>query len=427
MYFLYTVIFYSLTPFILIRLLWRSIKAPEYRRRWLERFAFYAKKHPEDVIWVHAVSVGEAKAAFPLIEALQIKFPGYKILVTTTTPTGSEIVKKQFGRYVCHVYLPYDLPFCVNRFFDHFKPRIAIFMETEIWPNLFRGAGDRGIPLLIINARLSEKSVRGYQKLHGFFAKVLGNTTLIATQSCTDSERFIALSVPVEKVQHIGNIKFDLKMPDLIQEQGRVIKETLFLSRPVFIIASTHNGEERAVLDFFPELKQAFPSLLLVIVPRHPERFSSVTTMVANHGYSYRLRSDEKPCNLTTDVFIVDTIGELNLFYVASDITFIGGSLVPVGGHNPLEAGALAKPILFGKHVFNFADITEQLLNSDAAIQCQGSKQLAREVALLLANKKRRLELGERAKAFVEKNQGSIIQLLRIVTKSLEKSSYISH
>jgi len=331
---IYSSIFYLLIPFILLRLLWRSIKAPAYRHRWRERLGFYnkAKSFPEGVIWFHAVSVGEAEALFPLLQHIQKHHPDAKLLITTTTPTGSARVNAVMLETVTHVYLPYDIPGAVNRFMHCFKPKLAVIMETEIWPNLYTCCGKNQIPLYVINARLSEKSSRGYQKIPSLVHPALANINAIATQTQEDTNRFLAIGANSEKLKTLGNIKFDVQIPQSIITQGLQIKTDLFEGRFVWLIASTHKDEEIIFLEIYKLIKQKIPQLLLVLVPRHPERFSDVRKLCEKFQYVVVLRTASEPVCEKTDVYLVDTMGELKALYAASDVAFVGGSMVPTGG-----------------------------------------------------------------------------------------------
>lgn len=408
---LYSFLLYLLAPLVLLKLYLRGRKAPAYRLRWGERFALFSGSHKKRVIWFHTVSVGETEAAFPLIHNIQTRFPNQPILVTTTTPTGSARVKALFKGSVEHVYLPYDLPDAVTRFLTHFSPSIAVMMETEIWPNLFHQCQQRDIPLLIVNARLSEKSTRGYQKLKQLTGEALGKVTHIAARSENDAERFISLGAPAAKVSVAGNIKFDLKLSTSLRKEAKEIRQSLFLQRPTLIAASTHEKEDEKVLTAFKEIKKAIPKALLVLVPRHPERFDTVAMLCQKEGFSLIKRSDEKPCSKQTDVFLLNTMGELKLFSTAVDIAFVGGSLVPTGGHNVLEPATAGVPVLFGPHMFNFSEIAELLIERGAAIQVEDEQQLAKEIIALFEHPEVRNELGQKGLHFVEKNRGTLEKL----------------
>lgn len=411
MRFLYSLLFYLFTPFILLRLAYKGRRIPGYRSRWRERFALQPIPERErNAIWVHAVSVGEVEAAVPLIRALQAR---ERVLLTTTTPTGSARVRALFGNSLTHVYLPYDLPDVVRRFLDGYRPRMAIFMETEIWPNLFAGCGRRAIPLYIVNARLTEKSARGYRRLRGLVAATLAHVATVCAQSQADAARFVLLGLPEERLAVTGNLKFDLTVPEDLPEQGRTLRANLFGRRPVWIAASTHAGEEEQVLEAFLSLRRDYPDLLLLLAPRHPERSPDIHALCKQRGLECATRSAGTPCTPDTAVFILDTLGELKLFYATADIAFIGGSLVPAGGHNVLEPAAVGMPILFGPSMHNFAEISRKLLTDEGAIQIHSHRDLAEQVSRLLADATARRQLGEKARLFLDANRGALAVTLR--------------
>jgi len=407
MRYFYSSLFYVAIPFILLRLLWRSIKAPSYRHRWRERFALYHKRYPQNVIWFHAVSVGESEALFPLVKQIQSQHRDSNILITTTTPTGSARVKAVMQNTVIHVYLPYDIPDAISRFMRCFKPKMAVIMETEVWPNLFMACGKRGIPLYIINARLSEKSSHGYQKIPSLVHLALAQVSLVATQTLDDAKRFISIGADSEKVKTFGNIKFDIKVPQKTIDQGIQIKNDLFSGRFVWLIASTHKDEETIFIDLYQELKKKIPELLLVIVPRHPERFSEVKKLCQQQELALVLRTSKEKVSLDTDIYLADTLGELKMLYASADVAFVGGSMVPSGGHNILEAAAVGVPVMFGPYMTNFKDIALGVLAANAAIQCQDKEALVLNLLLLYKNPSYRATLIENAKTFVIQNQGA--------------------
>ncbi|MDP2903333.1 MAG: lipid IV(A) 3-deoxy-D-manno-octulosonic acid transferase [Methylovulum sp.] len=407
----YSSLFYLIIPIIALRLLWRSIKAPDYLSRWRERFAFYDKKFHDDVIWFHAVSVGEAEALFPLIRQIQHKHPDARLLITTTTPTGSARVTAVMKNTVAHVYLPYDIPDGVRRFMHCFKPKLAVIMETEIWPNLYAYCGKNNIPLYIINARLSEKSARGYQRIPALIRPALAAVKLIAAQTQGDSQRFISIGASEEKVTVLGNIKFDINISRDIIEQGLQLKTGLFGGRFVWICASTHKGEEKICLEIYQEIKPKIPQLLLLIAPRHPERFIDVKKQCGQQHLEVAIRTTGAICQPSTDIYLADTLGELKLLYTASDVAFIGGSLVPVGGHNILEAIAAGVPVLFGPYMANFKDIAQGALTHGAAIQCLDKGAVVNAILKLYADPAFRKQLTEKAKLFVRQNQGAIAKI----------------
>ncbi len=415
----YSCLFYLLIPFILLRLLWRGIKAPAYRCRWRERFALYNIKFPQGVIWFHAVSVGEAEALFPLIRKIQKQHPDAKLLITTTTPTGSARVKTVMQETVAHVYLPYDIPDAVNRFMRCFKPKLAVIMETEIWPNLFVYCGKNDIALYIINARLSEKSSRGYQKIPSLVHPALAAINLIATQTQDDAERFIAIGADNEKVLTLGNIKFDVAIPQTTIAQGLQIKADLFRGRFVWLIASTHKDEEAIFLEIYKEIKQKIPELLLVIVPRHPERFADVKKQCEQFQLAVVMRTAGDRVFTETDVYLVDTMGELKMLYAASDVAFVGGSMVPRGGHNILEAAAVGVPVMFGPYMVNFKEIARGVLSHKAAIQCQNKDELINSIVALYEQPVYRNALAEKGMEFVRQNQGAIARICEVLDRDI--------
>jgi 3-deoxy-D-manno-octulosonic-acid transferase len=416
---LYSILFYLLLPAVVARLLWRSVKAPAYRQRWAERFGFYSEIHRQGVIWFHAVSVGESEALFPLLKTLRGRHPGSSLLVTTTTPTGSARVRTVLGDNVAHVYFPYDLPGPMRRFVMHFQPRLAVVMETEIWPNMLKACAENAVPVVIANARLSEKSAHGYQKLSVLTADTLAQVRCIAAQTEEDARRFVAIGAPLERVHVAGNIKFDLDIPEQLFRQARQLKDTLFPQRTVWVAGSTHKGEEEQILQVFKRLRTSRTDLLLILVPRHPERFDEVYLLCRKQNLNTARRSLDEDCRIDTAVYLGDTMGELKLFYAAADIALVGGSLVPVGGHNVLEPAALGVPVLFGAHMQHFQEIAATMLEQEAARQCPDIEALHAHMAVLLADPQQRKGLAARGKAFVANNQGAIGRVIELLERYL--------
>lgn len=420
---LYTTVLYLLLPIVLARLAWRGLRNRGYWHRWGERFGFFAAPELCAPIWVHAVSVGETLAAAPLIRALLERYPERSLVITTTTPTGSERVHALFGEQfigqpggrVFHIYFPYDLPGAVRRFLDRTRPGLALVMETELWPNLFRQCARRSIPVLIANARLSPRSARGYAKLGGLVRETLADIRLIATQGEGDAARFRELGASTDRVTVMGNLKFDQRIPGDLEDRAEALRRELGVSRPVWIAASTHEGEDEQVLDAFARLRELHPEALLLLVPRHPERFARVAALARKRGYAVVLRSEGRPCDAQTAVFVGDTLGELLLFYAVSDAAFVAGSLVPVGGHNMLEPAALGVPVVFGPHLFNFSDISRGLLEAGAARRIENSEQLAAVVGELLGDAALRAEMGEAGRKLVVDNRGALERLLGLL------------
>ncbi|MGR9051015.1 MAG: lipid IV(A) 3-deoxy-D-manno-octulosonic acid transferase [Gammaproteobacteria bacterium] len=416
---IYSAIFYLLLPLIVARLFWRSLKAPDYRKRIGERLGLYDNRQGFVDVWFHAVSVGEAEALLPLVRRIRQRSPGAKILITTTTPTGSARIKKALADTIQHVYLPYDLPYIVDRFLDRFKPKLAVVMETELWPNLFKACAGRAIPLYIVNARLSEKSLRGYRKIPFLVRPTLSCITLILAQSQMDANRFLEIGANSSQVLMTGNIKFDIELEPSVTEQATNFRVELFPNRFVWIIASTHQGEEDIFLKIYRTLKGDIPDLLLLIVPRHPERFGEVEEICRRHGFEVVTRTSGLSCPVSTDVFILNKMGELKTFYAASDLAFVGGSMVPVGGHNILEPAALGVPILFGPYMDNFKDIERKVLVSHAAIQCPDEQAIIGAVRRLWANPNERHILAKNALSFIEFNRGVLDRILDTLSSTL--------
>lgn len=365
---LYQVLLYLIQPLIWLRLLLRSRKAPAYRKRWGERYGFCAGKVVAGGIMLHSVSVGETLAAIPLVRALRHRYPSLPITVTTMTPTGSERVQSAFGKDVHHVYLPYDLPGSVNRFLDQVNPKLVIIMETELWPNLINALHHRKIPLVIANARLSARSAAGYKKIGSFIRNMLQRITLIAAQNQEDGDRFIELGLKRSQLTVTGSLKFDISVTPELAARAVTLRRQWAPHRPVWIATSTHDGEEAILLEAHHQLLQHFPTLLLILVPRHPERFPKAVELTEKAGLSYTLRSKGEIPSGSTQVVIGDTMGELMLLYGIADLAFVGGSLVERGGHNPLEAAAHAIPVLMGPHTFNFKDICAKLEQAEGLI-----------------------------------------------------------
>ncbi len=420
MFRLYTLILYLLVPYVLIRLYYLGTKNPEYRKRWSERFGITPSSGiNRRIIWVHAVSVGEIQASKPLIEFLLSNFHQFQVLITTTTPTGAETASQLFGDSVLHRYFPYDLPFVVSRFLKIFNPILLIILETEIWPNLYQQCSDLEIPITLINARLSKRSLNGYNLLKKLTRQALECTSLIAAQSEEDADRFKLLGVSTEKVAVMGNLKFDIKLPHSIFEEAEVVRR-LFSNRPVWIAASTHEGEEKIILTALGDILKSIPESLLVIAPRHPHRFERIVELCEKNGYETVLYSNSSQYSSDTQIFILDTLGRLPTYYGASDIAFVGGSLVPNGGHNMLEPACLGVPVITGSHLFNFREISTLLTEADALIKVANYSELAETVVRLLNDANLRFNMGERAKQVINKNQGAIEKISAAVTVYLQ-------
>ncbi|XKM13922.1 lipid IV(A) 3-deoxy-D-manno-octulosonic acid transferase [Orbaceae bacterium ac157xtp] len=420
---LYTCLLYLIQPFVWLRLLLRSRKAPAYRKRWSERYGFCKNKVIPNGILVHSVSVGETIASIPLIKELQIRYPDLPITVTTMTPTGSAQVKKSLGDSVSHVYLPYDLPCAINRFLNHVRPKLVIIMETELWPNFISVLHNRKIPLIIANARLSARSAKGYARLGKSIRTLLKKIPMIAVQNKVDGDRFIALGLPPKQLTITGSIKFDIDLSDEQKQQITQLKTQWQLNRPVWVVASTHQGEDEIILSAYQKLLHIHPNLLLILVPRHPERFKEVEQLIKQRHLNYQLRSQNLIPNEQTQVILGDTMGELMVLYSVADVVFIGGSLVNHGGHNPLEPALHHKAIITGEHIFNFKVICEQLEHAHGLkIIKNSADDLFHNVNELLTNRAMREQQGENAFTVLKQNQGALNRLLALIDQFIQAS-----
>ncbi|MCU1723539.1 lipid IV(A) 3-deoxy-D-manno-octulosonic acid transferase [Pseudomonas sp. 5P_5.1_Bac1] len=411
---LYTLLFHIGLPLVALRLFLRGRKAPAYRQRIAERFAFGLPPLQPGGIWVHAVSVGESIAAAPMIRALLERYPQLPITVTCMTPTGSERIKAMFAGEprIQHCYLPYDLPWAAARFLDRAKPRLAVIMETELWPNHIHQCAKRGIPVALANARLSERSARGYARFAGLTRPMLAEMSLFAVQTETEAERFRQLGARPECVQVTGSIKFDLKIDEQLLPRAQALREQWGAGqRPVWIAASTHDGEDALMLDAHRQLLEVHADALLILVPRHPERFDAVYGLCSEQFATVR-RSSGASVDGQTRVLLGDTMGELLFLYALADIAFVGGSLVPTGGHNPLEPAALALPVIMGPHVFNFLEISAMLREAGALQDVDDAEGLAAAVRRLVELPQDARKMGEAGVAVMRANQGALQRLL---------------
>ncbi len=417
---LYTLILCMLMPVVVGRLIWRGWRNREYWRRWGERFGRFSSPEMNSPIWIHAVSVGEVRAAQPLVREIKQRWPAIPLLVTTTTPTGSEQVKALFGESVLHTYLPYDLPGPVKRFLDGAQPRLALIMETELWPNLFHGCASRKIPIIIANARLSARSLRGYRRVSSLIRETLRSIYLVAAQGEQDAERFRQLGMEADRIRVTGSMKFDQPLPEGLQKHAGELRRRLGEKRMLWIAASTHQGEEEQILDALRQVRREHPDCLLMLVPRHPERFGRVAELCSRAGFRVVRRSSGRPCDQDVDIFLGDTMGELMLFYAASDVAFVGGSLVPTGGHNMLEPAALGKPVIAGPHLFNFTEIAAAMERAGALCRVADGAELAEVTSRLLSSPEERAGMGEAGRRLVQQNRGALQRVLDLVRPCLE-------
>lgn len=424
---LYTAVFRLLLPLVFLRLLWRSRATPAYRRRWGERMGFApagnsggAQAVSARVIWLHAVSLGETLAARPLVEFLLAEFPDVPLVVTTSTPTGSQQVRTLFGERVLHVYAPLDTPGAVDRFLNRYPPRLLLLIETELWPNLLHACRQRDCPILLANARLSERSRRGYARLGRFARDMLSCVSHVACQSQDDADRFAALGVPPGRLSVCGNIKFDIDIgTDYAARVRGLVAEWGSAGRFVLVAASTHAGEDEAVLSAFAVLRRQRPAALLVLVPRHPERFEAVYALCRAGGWQTCRRSLGEPPGPQADVLLGDTVGELLLLFGTADVAFVGGSLVPRGGHNLLEPAALGVPVLSGFSLFNFAAVRDLLLGSGALQLVMDGGELGAVLCELARDEDRRTGMGRAGRDAVQANRGARARIETLVRRLL--------
>ena len=396
MRYLYSALFYLLLPVILLRMLLRSRRAPAYRRRLAERFGLFPAPtalRGRPVIWVHAVSVGETLAAAPLIESLLRDYPDYGIVVTTTTPTGSDRVRDLFAERVFHVYSPWDIPGGVKRFLARVDPQLLVIMETELWPNLLHYCHAANCPIVLANARLSERSARGYARFSALTRRMLQQLSVVACQSPADGERFLALGLPAERLQVTGSIKFDLELDRELRDRAAALRRDI--GRPVILASSTHLGEDEIILAAFRSVREQVPDALCLLVPRHPERVDSVYELCVAEGWRVRRRSSGEAVVGEDDILLGDTMGELRLLSGVASVAVIGGSFIEHGGQNVLEAAAWGVPVVTGPHMFNFSEISELLELAGGMIRLENPADLGRCLLDLLRDEGRRRDMGE--------------------------------
>jgi 3-deoxy-D-manno-octulosonic-acid transferase len=415
--YVYTILFYLILPGVFLRLLWRSRHNPEYRHRWLERLGFGPRMKKS--IWIHAASVGETLAAIPLVKSLQQKYPGMPVIITNMTITGGARARAAFGDTVTQAYIPYDLPGATARFIQRCNPVIAIIMETELWPNLFYQCRRHKVPVLVANARLSEKSARGYKKIAGMTREMLTAVTTLAVQSQVEANRFTDLGLAPAKVQVSGSIKFDVEVPAEVIAKSEILRAQLGNKRFIWIAASTHATEEEIVLSAHKQILAKLPDTLLILVPRHPQRFDEIYKM-ASVDFKVARRSKNEICELATQVYLGDTMGEMLLMYAVCDIALVAGSFAPLGGHNILEAAVLGKPVITGPILFNFAEISEQLTRAGGMSIVNNADELATEIIGLLQDDARRIKMGEDALKFLNANRGAVAKHVDFAAKIIE-------
>jgi 3-deoxy-D-manno-octulosonic-acid transferase len=420
---LYNVLTYVLRPIAFAVVLWRGLGNRGYWLGFRERFGFAAggagKAAAPAGVLLHAVSLGEVTAAAPLLRALRERHPELPLVLTTATPTGRARATALFGDSVTVQFLPYDTPGSMRRLLQRLRPRIAIIMETELWPNLYRQCQRRGVPLLLANARLAARSVARYRRFGALFRDVFAGDTWVAAQSAADAERFLAIGAAPERTSVVGNLKFDVAVDPALVARGRDLRAACWAARPVWVAGSTHAGEEELVLTAHAQLLRQEPGALLLLVPRHPERFQAVADLLSRRGVRFERRSSGTLVPPEVPVLLVDTVGELAALYAAVDVAFVGGSLVPIGGHNLLEPAALGVPVVTGPHQSNAREVSLILTRENAVVQVTDAEQLAGQLEALFADPQLRRRLGASAQQVVARNRGSLERLLTLIESLL--------
>jgi 3-deoxy-D-manno-octulosonic-acid transferase len=414
----YNLLTYLLRPFAFAVVLWRGLGNRSYWQGLGERFGFGPRHTGSPVgssVWVHAVSLGEVTAAAPLLRALRMRHPGLPLVLSTATPTGRVRARALFGESVTVRYLPYDTPGSMKRFLSGVRPRVAVIMETELWPNLYRQCRRSGIPVVLANARLSARSAARYRRFGLLFREVFAGDTFVAAQSAGDAERFISIGAAPARTSVMGNLKFDVEVDTAVVARGAELRSDSWNSRAVWIAGSTHAGEEDLVLAAHAGLQRGLPGALLLLVPRHPDRFQPVADLLTRRGLRFERRSSGNAVPPDVPVLLVDTVGELASLYAAVDVAFVGGSLVPVGGHNLLEPAALGVPVIAGPYQENAREVAELLLRERALVQVTDAAQLAAQLESLFADPQRRRQMGASAQRVVAHNRGSVKRLLALI------------
>ncbi len=413
---LYTLVYLLALPLMFGRLWWRGRYSPEYRLRWRERLGHYTSPPTSSSVIFHAVSVGEVHAALPLIEQFLRAQPQTPVVVTTTTPTGSSRVQQLFGERVQHVYLPYDMPGAVSRFFRHFQPQLLVLLETELWPNLLHAALANSCPVLLVNARLSPKSLASYQRIATLTRQMLQQLAMVAAQADADGARFVALGLPADRLQVTGSLKYDVAIRHDKVSAAHQLKSQ-WHGRPVWIAASTREGEDALVLQAFTRALQQLPELLLVLVPRHPERFDTAAIEAAGAGLRVQRQTQSLPVTPDVQVLVGDTLGDMHFYYSLADVAFVGGSLVNTGCQNIIEPAALGLPVITGPSLYNFQAASDALCEGGGMKVVPDAGTLAKVVVDLIGDEPARLQMGRNALAVVAANIGATTRLLELVLR----------
>lgn len=419
--FLYSTLFYLAVPLVLLRVYWRAIKEPRYRADLAQRFGFCPPLSGTDLVWVHAVSAGETIAAVPLIKA--IVATGRQVLVTNMTPTGraqaERLLAEQLASHaVVNCYVPYDLPGAVARFLRRSRPKALVIIDTELWPNLIHGAHQAGVRVLLLNARLSARSAAGYGRIANLTQGMLQDLDVVGVQSAAQGQRFIELGLPPTRLHLTGSIKFDASQPQDMAQRLAEFRQLLG-QRLVVVAGSTHPGEEQQLLDALQPLQQRHPEILLVLAPRHHYRAPQVLQLCQEQGLQTQLRSLNSPCTANHQVYVVDTMGELFYLYACADITFVGGSLVPVGGHNPMEPASLGKPVIMGQYLRNIEDVADLFIEQGGLLRVDSAAGLGEALALLCGSAEQRSKAGAAALQTVAANRGALAASLALLEATL--------
>ncbi|MEM6580036.1 MAG: lipid IV(A) 3-deoxy-D-manno-octulosonic acid transferase [Pseudomonadota bacterium] len=433
MRYLYSAAYYCLVPLLVVRMLWRSRRMPSYRQRMAERFGLFPARDQlgRPAIWVHAVSMGEVQAALPLLQGLLREHPEQPLVVTTTTPTGSERVRELLGEKVFHVYLPWDLPGAISRFLQRTRPCLLLVMETELWPNMLCLSRTQGCRIALINGRMSEQSARGYARFPRFTSMLLDNLDVAACQTSADGERLLKLGLPAARLAITGSLKFDIQITEEWREQVQQLRQSLSLQqsgttaareRMVVVVASTHSREESLLLSAFDAIKASLNDCVLVLVPRHPERFEEVYKLCRRTPWVIARRSFTSKLGMDTDILLVDTVGELAMVLGIASVAVIGGSFYGHGGHNPLEAAAWGVPMLSGPDMFNFEDVSQQLESTGALLRLANASELADQMLELLQDEPRRRRMGASALDALERNSGVVDSVMELIEGLMQRS-----
>ena len=412
---LYIIATYLALPIVFLHMLFKSFNDFTYLQRLGERFGYYKGEKPLSILWVHAVSYGEVKAAIPLIKKLRLNFPEKKVLITTTTPSGSRLIKELYDNKVHHVYLPYDTQGSVIRFFKYFNPEIAIIIETELWPNIFHYCGIYKVPLVLASACVSDRSISLYRVLFKLFQKTVSEGIVIGAQTQEDAEKFISLGSDTRKIKVTGNIKFDIAIPSESMDEAKELKSSYFQDRTIWVAGSTHEGEEEVVLEAHRLVLNNNPNTLLVVAPRNPDRFTTVKKLIEYKKFDFHSWSEGLNDLDNKEILLLDSLGQLNLFYSMANACFVGGSLFSVGGHNLLEPASLKTPIITGPHIDNIKDMSQKLKQNNALVIVKDSLELANSINQITQNQEKSDKMILGGLKVIQENKGSTDKIFELI------------